>query len=107
MFNISVPIDDYIDKTFFIKKEKMIILPRKKDDERKTINLNFSLEDSNILNNLNKDILNALTDGFINGYIESHKDITKELLKLDYDYLDIGEITGLNQNSILKIKDEL
>jgi len=107
MFNICIPLDDYIDKTFFIKKEEMIILPRKRDENKKTVNLSFSLDDANTLNNINDDILNALTDGFVNGYIESHKDITKKLLKSNYSYDDIINITGLLSESINKIKNEL
>lgn len=104
MFNICVPIDDYIDKTFFIKKEELIILPRKKEENTKTINLTMNLNDDPSFKNIDGDILSALTDGFVNGYIESHKDIIKELLKLNYSYNDICNITKLSQESIEKIE---
>ena len=101
MFNINIPIDDYIDKTFKIQ-EDMIILPRKKDG-RRTLNISMSLDEKDIDNN----IINALSDGFINGYIESCKDLTKTLLMLNYSYDEIINITNLSIESIYKIEDEL
>ena len=106
MFNMSIPIDDYINKTFLIKEEDMIILPKKKNEERKCINISMSLKDNN--NSLkNIDIICALSDGYINGYIECCKDITKNLLLLNYSYDDILNITGLSLDSINNIKNEL
>ena len=107
MYNISIPIDDYIDKTFKIHEEEMICLPKKNDDNRKFINISMSIDDHNNINNIDDEIMNALTDGFINGYIESHKDLIKELLKLDYCYDDIIDITGLSVESVIKIENEL
>ena len=103
MFTINIPIDDYIDKTFKINEEKNIILPKKINDDKKSINLTISFEENNEKN----EILNALSDGFVNGYIESHKDITKSLLKLNYSYDDIKDITELSFESIQKIENEL
>ena len=103
MFNINIPIDDYIDKTFKIREEEMICLPKRINDNRKTINISIPSKEINIDNT----IIDALTDGFINGYIESHKDIAKDLLKLDYSYEDINYITGLSFESIYKIENEL
>ena len=107
MFNISIPIDDYIDKTFFIKKEELIILPKRKDEKKKMLNLSMDLDDNKVLKSIDDDILTAISDGFVNGYIESHKDITKELLILNYSYDDIIDITGLTLDSIKKIENEL
>ena len=90
MFSINIPIDDYIDKTFKIQEEELVILPRKKE-----------------YNNIDKNIMNALSDGFVNGYIECCKDLTKTLLRLNYSYDDIIEITNLSIESIYKIENEL
>ena len=46
MFTINVPIDDYIDKTFKINEENMMVLPRKVNENKKEINLSFNLNDT-------------------------------------------------------------
>lgn len=107
MITLNVPIDEYIDKSFLIKEENLIVLPKRKEEHYvndKCINLSMSLNETN---ESKDDILCALSDGFVNGYIESHKDIAKELLKLNYSYDDIKIITGLSINSIYKIENEL
>lgn len=103
MFNINIPIDDYIDKTFKIQEEDVIVLPKRKKDN-KSIYLSISLDDSK---DIDDNILYALSDGFINGYIECCKDLTKTLLRLNYSYEDIHEITNLKLESIYKIENEL
>ena len=104
MLSINVNIDDYIDKTFFIKKEDMVLLPKKKGDVKSAVTLSI---DSDVFNSIDNDIFCALSDGFVNGYIESHKDITKNLLKNDYSYDDIKDITNLSLESIYSIENEL
>lgn len=107
MLSINVPIDDYIEKTFKINEEDMVILPRRKNKEIKNVSLDISLSDPNGIKNIDNEIISALSDGYINGYIESHKDITKTLLRLNYSYNEIKNITGLSQDSISKIEHEI
>ena len=108
MLTVNVPIDDYIDKTFKIQEEDMIVLPKRVNDHKKEINISLNLEDSNnSLKDIDGDLLSALSDGFINGFIEGYKDITKKLLELEYSYDDIQEITNLSLESINIIENEL
>ena len=108
MLSLSIIIDNYIDKTFKIQEEDMLVLPKRIDEEGKELNLSLNLkDDKKSLKDIDGDILSALTDGFINGFIEGHKEITKKLLELEYSYEDIEMITGLKINSIKKIENEM
>lgn len=104
MADITIPIDNYINKTFKIKEESMIILPKKNNEVRKELNITFDLENSK---DINSEVLNALSDGFVNGFIEGYKDIATNLLKYNYSYEEIKKITKLSYDSIKIIEDEI
>ena len=83
MLSINVPIDDYIEKTFKINEDDMVILPRRKKEEIKNVSLDISLSDPKGIKNIDNEIISALSDGYINGYIDKHfkENMTKEEAK--------------------------
>ena len=51
--------------------------------------------------------IKLLTDGFVNGFIEGIKYVTKNLIEDDFNDSYIKELTGLSSKALNFIKDEL
>ena len=108
MLHIKIPIDDYVDTTFKSRKEDMIILPRRVNNNENSLEITLDLEDEEEkLSNIDGELLSALTDGYANGFIEGLKYVSKNLIKEDFTDSFIMKMTGFSNKSIIYIKEEL
>ena len=109
MLHIKIPIDDYVDSIFKSRKEDMIILPRKANEKsNNSLEIELDLEDEeDKLSNIDGELISALTDGFVNGFIVGLKYVSKNLIKEDFTDDFIIKLTNFSSKSLKIIKEEL